>query len=52
MSEGYGTSVHINLLRVKVQLAHTVHAHRSEGFIDLQPSSHGSHAFFGHAYLE
>jgi hypothetical protein len=55
MSQGYGASVHINLLRVKFQLVHAVHVHRSESFIDLQygpSSSEAGPLFFHQAYLE
>ena len=52
MAEGNGASVHVDLLWVKLQLAHAVHTHGSEGFIDLRPLSHMRHPFFFHAYLE
>jgi hypothetical protein len=35
MAESYGTSIHIDLLWVKVQLSHAVHTHGSESLIDL-----------------
>lgn len=54
MSQGYGASVHINLLRVKFQLAHAVHVHRSESFIDLRAivTLKPDLCLFHQAYLE
>ena len=53
MTEGYCTSVHIDLLWVEFQFAHAVHVHRSESFIDLAAMSRAGHYFFTfHAYLE
>src|ERR1700722_4206354 len=46
MSERDGPSVHVNLLWVEFELAHAVHAHGSECFIDLRPLSHMSDTFF------
>jgi hypothetical protein len=36
MAEGDSTSIHVDLLRVEIQLAHAVHTHGSESLIDLR----------------
>lgn len=40
MAEGDCTPVHVDLLRVELQLAHAVHTHGGESLIDLRSLSH------------